>query len=119
VLRNESPCHIHTPEQNGAAEQVKRAVVESARFLLHNSGLPKELWAEVCNTAVYVLNRTGPKSVEGKKPLEIWTEFMQLMVTCVFLGTKCYVDIPKQKRHKWDQKSMVGRLVGYMGENDG
>jgi hypothetical protein len=35
------------------------------------------------------------------------------------LGTECNVHIPKQKRHKWDQKSMLGRLVGYMGEKDG
>ena len=48
----------YTPEQNGAAEQENRTVVESARSMLHSSGLPKELWAEACNTAVYILNRT-------------------------------------------------------------
>jgi len=28
------------------------------------------------------------------------------------------VHIPEQKRHKWDQKSRLGRLVGYMSEQD-
>jgi len=42
----------YTPEQNGAAEQENRTVVESARSVLHASGLPEELWAEACNTAV-------------------------------------------------------------------
>jgi transposase InsO family protein len=63
----------YTPEQNGAAEQENRTIVESARSMLHASGLPKELWAEACNTAVYIFNRTGPTPVEGKTSLELWT----------------------------------------------
>jgi D-ribose pyranose/furanose isomerase RbsD len=63
----------YTPEQNGAAEQENRTTVESARSMLHASGLPKELWAEACNTAVYIFNHTGPTPVEGKTPLELWT----------------------------------------------
>ena len=43
---------------------------------------------------------------------------MQLVVICVF-GTECYVHIPKQKKHKWDPKSMLGRLVSNIGEKDG
>jgi transposase InsO family protein len=63
----------YTPKQNGAAEQENCTVVESAHSMLHASGLPKELWAEACNTAVYILNHTGPTLVEGKTPLELWT----------------------------------------------
>jgi transposase InsO family protein len=63
----------YTPEQNGVAEQENCTVVESARSMLHASGLPKELWAEACNTAVFILNRSGPTPVEGKTPLDLWT----------------------------------------------
>jgi hypothetical protein len=62
----------HTPEQNAAAEQENHTTVESAYSMLHDSGLPKELWAEACNTAVYILNCTGPTPVEGKMSLELW-----------------------------------------------
>jgi hypothetical protein len=110
----------YTPEQNGAAEQENRTIVESARSMLHASGLPKELWAEACNTAVYILNRTGPTPVEGKTPLELWKEESYATIGHLrVFGTECYVHIPKQKRHKWDQKSRLGRLVGYMGDKDG
>ena len=96
----------YTPKQNGAAEQENHTIVESARFVLHASGLLKELWAEACNTAVYVLNSTTP--VKGKMSLEVWTgSHATLGHLCVF-GTECYVHIPKQKRHKWDQKSKLG-----------
>jgi hypothetical protein len=94
-------------------------VVKSTRSVLHASGLPKELWAEACNTAVYILNCTGPTPMEGKTPLELWTGSYATLGHLHVLGTECYVHIPKQKRHKWDQKSRLGRLVGYMGKKDG
>jgi hypothetical protein len=42
-------------ENNGAAEQDNRTTVESLRSMLHASGLPKELWAEVRNIAGWKL----------------------------------------------------------------
>jgi len=77
VLEENSITHRitvpHTLEQNAAAELENRTIVESACSVLHASGLPKELWAEACNTVVYILNRTGPTPVEGKASLELWT----------------------------------------------
>jgi len=110
------PC---TPEQNGAAEQKNHTIVGSARSVLHASGLPKELWAEACNTVVYILNHTGPTPVEGKTPLELWTRSYATLGHLRVFGTECYVHIPIQKRHKWNQKSKLGQLVRYIGEKDG
>ena len=64
----------------------------------------RKLWAEACNTAVYILNSTGPTPVEGKKPLELWTGSYATLGHLRVLGTECYVHIPKQKKHNWDQK---------------
>jgi hypothetical protein len=50
----------HTPEQNGGAEKENRTVVKSARCMLHANGLPKEVWTEASNIAVYILKCTGP-----------------------------------------------------------
>lgn len=55
----------YTPEQNGCAERDNRTLVEYSRSLLYAKGLPKYLWAEAVNTVVYVLNRTGPTTVEN------------------------------------------------------
>ena len=63
----------YTSEQNGAAVQENCTIVESTRSLLHASGLPKELWAEACNTAVCILSCTGTTPVEVTMPLELWT----------------------------------------------
>lgn len=33
-------------------------------------------------------------------------------------GTECFVHVPKQKRKKWDRKSVKGYLVGYCSDKD-
>jgi hypothetical protein len=55
----------------------------------------------------------------SKMPLELWTGSCATVSHLCIFGTECYVHIPKQKRHKWDPKSTLGRLVGFMGEKDG
>ena len=44
----------HNPHQNGVAERKNRTIVVVARVMLHDQGLPMHLWAEACNTAVFV-----------------------------------------------------------------
>lgn len=63
----------YTPSQNDCAERTNRTVVDLGRTMLLAKDLPKNLWAEAANTAVYVLNRTGPSSVDGKTPYELFT----------------------------------------------
>lgn len=110
----------YTPEQNGAAERENRTLVECARSMIHAKDLPIKLWAEAVNTAVYVLNRTGPTSVEGKSPSELWHGKSGMTFSHMrIFGTKCFVHVPKQKRQKWDKKGVAGRFVGYCGDKDG
>jgi hypothetical protein len=90
----------YTPEQNGAAEKKHRTIVESARCMLHVSGLPKEVWAEACNTAVYILNRTGPTPVEGKTPLELWTGSCATLGQLRVLGQNVMYTSPNRKGTK-------------------
>lgn len=47
-----------TLQQNAAAAQENRTIVEPARSMLSSSKLTKFLWDEECNTTVYVLNRS-------------------------------------------------------------
>lgn len=109
----------YTPEQNGCAERSNRTVVEAARTMLLAKNLPKILWAEAVNTAVLVLNHTGPGCVEEKSPYELFTgKSSNLKILHVFrIG--CYVHIPKEQRKKLDAKGQRGILVGYSTEIDG
>lgn len=62
----------YTPEQNWAAERDNRTITEAARSMLQSKQLPYKLWAEAVNTAIYILNRTGPTKVADKTPNELW-----------------------------------------------
>lgn len=62
----------YSPEKNGATERENRTVVETAKTLLHAKRLNIKLWAKAINTAVHVLNRTGPSIVKGVTPYELW-----------------------------------------------
>lgn len=64
----------YVPEQSGVAECENRTVLGLKRLVLSVSGLQKLMWAQACETAVYVLSHTGKTSVTGKFPVELWND---------------------------------------------
>ena len=44
----------HNPLQNGVAERKNKSNVGEAQEMLHDQGLPLHLWAETCNTTIYL-----------------------------------------------------------------
>lgn len=67
----------YTPQQNSVAERKNRSLIEMARCMLIDVGLPFTFWGEAVMAANYVQNRLPGKSVEttpfegwyGRKPL--------------------------------------------------
>lgn len=76
--------------------------------MIHEKNLPKKLWAEAINTAVYVLNRTRKSHEEGRSPFEVWTGKTFDIRDLRIFGTEVYVHIPKERRKKWDKKGEKG-----------
>lgn len=109
----------HTHEQAGCVERENRTIVEAARSMMHaHEELPQGLWAELINTAAYILNRTGSSSVQGKSPYELWYNKKPGIKHLRIIGCKCYAHIPKSNRMKLDKKAQKGILIGYDG-NEG
>ena len=44
--------------QNGVSERMNRTIMEKARSILLEAGLPESFWAEAVNTAMYLHNRS-------------------------------------------------------------
>ena len=109
----------YCPEQNGSAERENRTLVECARTMIHAKDLPTKLWAEAVNTAAYIINRTGPTPSVGKTPYELFHRRRASINHIRVFGTECFVYVPKQKRKKWDNKSIKGYHVGYCSDYDG
>nr|KYP39285.1 Retrovirus-related Pol polyprotein from transposon TNT 1-94 [Cajanus cajan] len=53
----------YSPQQNGVFERKNRTVMEMARSMLKEKGLPNTFWAEVVYIDVYILNRCPTKVV--------------------------------------------------------
>ena len=62
----------YSPQQNGVVERRNQTVVEMARCLLKSMGMPAVFWGEAVRTAVYILNRSPTRSLDGVTPYEAW-----------------------------------------------
>jgi len=107
----------HTSEQNGVAERRNRTLVETARCLLIQSGLPPSFWGEAVNTANYIRNRCPSRSVEGKTPFEMWTGRTPDVRHLREFGCIAYTFERKPNKGKFDDRSKKGVLVGYSQES--
>lgn len=109
----------YTPEQNGGCEREMRTIVEMARTFKYTNpevDFPPAIWAELVNSAIYTLNRTGKSSVEDTSPYELWLKKKPRLKHLRVIGSTCYAHIPVQKRRKMDKKATKGYLVGYDGD---
>ena len=63
----------YTPQQNGVSERKNGAIIGDARAMINDQGLLLFLWAEACNTAVYLQNRSPHKSLGNLTPEEAFS----------------------------------------------
>lgn len=100
---------------NGIAERANRTVLDLARTLLHDGGLPGSFWAEAMATAVYVLNRVPPRD-SLKTPHETWTGEKPDVSHMRPFGCVAYAKIPDDVNDgKLAPRSIKCRLLGYYG----
>jgi hypothetical protein len=77
------------------------------------SDLPKELWAEVINTAVYLANLSPTKAIiKGKTPYELFHGIKPIYKHFRTFGCAVYA-IDYYAKNKFASKSRKMRLLGY------
>ncbi|KAI5322513.1 hypothetical protein L3X38_031585 [Prunus dulcis] len=103
----------YTPQQNGVVERKNRTVVEIAKAMLHEKGLPYYLRAEDVHIAVYILNRCPTRVLGEVTPFEAYSGRKPGIAHLKIFGCLCYVHIPSEVRQKLDAKSTKGIFVGY------
>ena len=57
-------------EQNWVLERKNRMMMEMARSMLYEKGLPNTFWTEVVYTIVYLLNKCPTKAIQDKTPIK-------------------------------------------------
>ena len=60
-----------TLEHNGVAKRLNRTLIDKVQAMLHDSGLPKFLWAEATAHAVYLKNRMWTCTIGETTPFEL------------------------------------------------
>ena len=62
----------YMPQQNGVVERHNQTMLGMARSMMMGTNVPDWLCGEAVSTAVFILNRSLTRSVEGRMPYEVW-----------------------------------------------
>ena len=104
----------YTPQLNGVAERMNRALVKSARCMMEHAAMTKSYWGEAVMTANFLRIRCPTRSTDhGKTPYQVWTGKKPLFANLKVFGCHAYVHVPKPKRSKLDARSVHCRFIGY------
>ncbi|KAE8736173.1 putative Mechanosensitive ion channel domain-containing protein [Hibiscus syriacus] len=103
----------NTPQQNIVAERINKTLLERTRSILRDDGLEKSLWAEVVNTACYLMNRAPSMAIELKTQIEMWTGKLGDYSNLHVFGSIVYVMYNSQEISKLDPKSRKCKFLEY------
>jgi hypothetical protein len=81
--------------------------------MLHDQGLPMHLWAEACNTTVYVQNCCPHRVLGMSTPEEAFTGKKPDASHFNIFGSSVYVHVTKNTRKKLEPTAEVGIFLGY------
>ncbi|KAK8938725.1 hypothetical protein KSP39_PZI011095 [Platanthera zijinensis] len=107
----------YSPQQNGVVERKNLTIMNMARSMVKEKGLPKMFWAEGVQCAVYLLNRCPTKSVKFKTPFEAWSGWKPSVKHLRVFGCVAHAHIPDQRRKKLDDRREKCIFVGYAPES--
>jgi len=103
----------YSPQQNGVVERRNQTVVEMARCLLKSMQVPGKYWGEAVKAAVYILNRSPTKSLNGKTPFEAWFGKKPGVKHLRTFGCLAYIKKVGPGVTKLSDRSITGVFFGY------
>jgi hypothetical protein len=102
----------YSPQQNGVVERRSQTVVGMARALHKQRRMSAVFWGETVVTAVYILNRSPTKALNGRTPYEAWHGRKPAVSHLRVFGCLAF---GKKLGHigKLDGRSTPGVFIGY------
>ena len=102
----------NTPQQNGVSERDGRTILNMTRCILIDTGLPKFLWGEICETAVFLINRSPHRALEGNTPYSRLFGKEADLSGLRAIGARAFVHKERQG-NKLEEKAWEGVMIGY------
>jgi len=106
--------NAYTPQENSVSERMNHTLVEMARVMLFDAGLPNAYWGDAILYATHVLNRVPTHVIaDGLTPHEAFTGNRPSVVHLRTFECKVHVHVPDEKRWKLDAKSVECTFLGF------
>jgi transposase InsO family protein len=103
----------YSPQQNGVVERRNQTIMGMVRSMMKTMKVPAEFWGEAATTAVYILNRSPTKSVEGMTPYEAWYKHKPSVHHLRTFGCLVHVKVIGGLVKKLDDRSVEMVFFGY------
>ncbi|KAJ0470227.1 putative RNA-directed DNA polymerase [Helianthus annuus] len=116
-ILHQTSC-AYTPQQNGVVERKHRHLLNLARSLLFQSGVPLSFWSDCILTAVYLINRLPSSVLLGKSPYEIMFGFKPSFAHLRVFGCLCFSTVLNDL-DKFSVNSEKCVLIGYSNVKKG
>ena len=116
-ISHESSC-VHTPQQNGVAEQKIGHLLAVTRASLFHTNVPIQYRGEAVLTAAYLVNHLLSQTLQNNSPIQLFSKFYpcyktsnNLVTTIFWCVSFVYIHSPHQG--KLDPRAIKCIFVGY------
>jgi hypothetical protein len=92
---------------------MKRMLMDKARIMVRGVGIAQELWAEAVDTARYLVNMSPSSMLVDTNTHEVWSVKNPSVAHLKVFGCDAFMQIPKEKRSKPDEKAVKCIFIGY------
>lgn len=100
-------------------ERKNRHMLDVARALRFEAGLPIAFWGECVLTAGYLINRVPSKVLQSKMPYEMLFKKVPSYAHLYVFGSLCYAHNHSPSRDKFDERDFTCIFLGYPARQKG
>ncbi|GKA14853.1 putative RNA-directed DNA polymerase, partial [Tanacetum coccineum] len=108
----------YTPQQNGVVERKHRHLLNVARCLMFQGGIPLRFWTECVLTATYLINRLPSSVLNGKSPYDMIYNSCPKLSHIRMFGCLCFATV-LNNHDKLTNRSEKCVMMGYSSSQKG
>lgn len=111
------PTAADSSFQNGPVERANQTLMNMAKCMLIDSGLPSSCFSYAIKSATFVLNRSANKTRDGSViPYTVLTGKKPDLSSIHAFGQLCVYKVPESQRSKMEPRGRYARFVGYTNQ---